>query len=162
MTEPHPARAVRWRTPACQTLAALGLAALAAACQPGGTTQEVQRLTSPDGALDAVIVERNHGATVPFVHEIVVLPKGAPASSAQPAVRLVGATRNENARGADLQWLSATALRVSYLQARQVRDQRSTAGAAGRQVQIVLQPGVQGAGLPPPAASAASTAAPSR
>ncbi|MDO5289820.1 MAG: hypothetical protein Q4F13_09350 [Pseudomonadota bacterium] len=149
MTEPRMAQAVCWRTRACQTLVALGVAAMAAACQPSGTTKEVQRLTSPDGVLDAVIVEHNHGATTPFVHEVAVLPKGSAMDSAQTVVRLVSATRNDQNWGADVQWLSPTQLHVSYFQARQVREQRSTIQVAGRQVQITLQSGVRSPGALP-------------
>ncbi len=132
-----------------QALVGLGAAVLLAACGVGGTAQEVQRRTSPDGALDAVIVERNHGATTPFVYEVIVLPQGGSASGGQSAVRLVGATRNDQNWGADVQWLSPTQLHVSYFQARQVREQRSTIQVAGRQVQITLQSGVRSPGALP-------------
>jgi len=38
----------------------------------------VQRATSPDGAVDAVVVEVNGGATTAFVYEVYLVPKGNP------------------------------------------------------------------------------------
>ncbi|RRD58501.1 hypothetical protein EII20_02560 [Comamonadaceae bacterium OH2545_COT-014] len=143
------ARALLW--PAV----ALGLAA----CQPAGSAREVLRLPSPDAALEAVLVERNFGATVPYVHELFVLPHGARVDGAgKPAVRLVGATRNEQAWGADLQWPSPETLQVRYAAARQVRDHRASVTVGGRVVSVLLQPGVVTPGrLPVPKAPASAT-----
>src|SRR5215475_9506392 len=37
---------------------------------------EVSRITSPSGKVDAVLVERNGGATTSFSYDVFVVPKG--------------------------------------------------------------------------------------
>ena len=103
---------------------------------------EVARLPAPGGArLDAVLVEINTGATDAFQYEVFVLPQGA-AAQGRPAARLMGATRNEQAWGANLRWQGADRLRVEYWQARAQEGADSPVTVGGQTVQVELAPGI--------------------
>ena len=56
---------------------------------------EVARVGSPDGRVEAVLIETNGGATTSFVYEVHVVPKGWPASN--EVAWLYGAGRSEHA-----------------------------------------------------------------
>ncbi|MEJ2405784.1 MAG: hypothetical protein P8171_16075 [Candidatus Thiodiazotropha sp.] len=106
---------------------------------------EVQRVASPDGRLDAVLVEVNAGATTSYVYEVYVVPHGVPASDTKRVMaRLDGATRNTSAYGATLRWQGQGDLNVEYLQARHIRDLAvDGVTVAGELVRIHLQPGIE-------------------
>ena len=64
-----------------------------------------------------MLVEVNAGATDTFRYGVFVLPQGERAVNG-PVLSVVGATRNQQAYGANLRWQGPTQLRVEYLQAR--------------------------------------------
>jgi hypothetical protein len=106
---------------------------------------EVQRVASPDGRLDAVLMEVNAGATTSYVYEVHVVPHGAPASDTTKAkARLDGATRNASAYGATLRWQDQGDLSVEYLQARHISVPAADGTTvAGELVRIHLHPGIE-------------------
>ena len=101
---------------------------------------EVARVASPDGRVDAVLVETNGGVTEPFAYEVHVVEKGRPASDqvAWP----YGAARNENAYGASLKWISDIDLVVEYLDARDQTLRRASVSVAGRAIKVSLRSGL--------------------
>ncbi len=110
---------------------------------------EVTRVSSPGGSgLDAVLVEVNSGATDTFSYDVFVLPRGA-AAEGKPVLSLVGATRNDQAYGANLRWQDPSRLRVEYLKARDVKAATPTIHVGDRLVQIELASGILDAGAPP-------------
>jgi hypothetical protein len=101
---------------------------------------EVARMPSPDGRVEAVLMETNGGATTSFGYEVHVVEKGRPASD--QVARLYGAVRNENAYGANLKWISDNELVVEYLEARDQTLGRASVSVAGRAIKVSLRSGV--------------------
>lgn len=102
---------------------------------------EVIRLTSPGSPpLDALLIEVNGGATSTFKYDLFVVPKGS-AASGEPVATLVGATRSEQAYGANLRWRGPAHLRVEYLQARSVRG-GGAIEVNGQSIELELVSGV--------------------
>ena len=66
---------------------------------------EVARVVSPSGKVDAVLLETNGGATTSFGYEVYVVERGAEPIG-EPAVFLYGAIRNQSAYGVNLKWES--------------------------------------------------------
>lgn len=98
---------------------------------------EVARVPSPDGALQAFVVETNAGATTSFGYEVWVAGKGD--REATQVASLYGAVRNENAYGVNLKWSSDTALLIQYFDARDAEIEKSKLQIAGREVSVRLQ-----------------------
>lgn len=110
--------------------------------------EEVARVTSPDRVFDAVLIETNAGATASFGYEVFVVRHAEP-TQPPPAVTLYGATRNEQAYGANLRWQSARELAVEYLQAKTVKQTLPTVTVGDEKLTIVLRPGVSDPSAPP-------------
>lgn len=72
---------------------------------------EVARIVSPSGNVEAVLFETNGGATTSFGYEVFVVERGAKPSGS-PAVSLYGAVRNQHAYGANLKWSSPGSLLI--------------------------------------------------
>ncbi len=109
---------------------------------------EVTRLSSPgDSGLDAVLVEVNTGATDTFRYDVFMLPKSATAHG-KPVLSLVGATRNDQAYGANFRWQGPSHLRVEYLKARDVQGAAGTFQVGDQTVQVELAPGILDAEAP--------------
>ena len=85
---------------------------------------EVAQVASPDGRVEAVLIETNGGATTSFGYEVHVVPKGRPASD--QVAGLYGAGRNENAYGANLKWADDHELVIEYLAAREQQLERAS------------------------------------
>ena len=98
---------------------------------------EVARLPSPDGRVDAVLIETNGGATTSFGYEIHVVEKGRPANA--QVAWLYGAGRNENAYGAKLKWTNDQELVIEYLDAREQTLKRASVSVAGRAIKVSLR-----------------------
>ena len=125
--------------------------ALTAACDVGGWSwDEVARTRSPDGARDAVLVERNGGATTSFGYEVFVVPHDAPVREGTPGAvaSLYAATRNAQAYGVNLRWLGADSLAVEYLRAREAVVHAAAASHRPDPLRVVLRPGVEDAQAP--------------
>ena len=132
-----------------QTL--LSVVVLTASCDPGGWSwDEVARARSADGARDAVLIERNGGATTSFGYEVFVVPHDAPVrDGAQGAVAsLYAATRNADAYGVNLRWLAGDSLAVEYLHAREALVHDPAVGHRPDRLRVVLHAGVEDPGAP--------------
>jgi hypothetical protein len=81
------------------TVAASLVFATACVLTGGVGRDEVARATSPDGVIDAVLVETNGGATTAFGYEVHIVPRGADPSETSQAAFLYAATRGEGAVG---------------------------------------------------------------
>jgi hypothetical protein len=95
---------------------------------------------SPDGHIDALLMETNGGATTSFGYEVHVVERGRPAKD--QVVRLYGASRNQNAYGANLKWTGENELVIEYLEARDQTLERATVSIAGRVIKVSLRSGV--------------------
>ena len=92
-----------------------------AGCADDCGNNVVTRIRSPDGAYDAVLFDRNCGATTGFSTQISVLPAGAPAdgrgnafiadTNHDPSMR----TGAWHGPWAELAWLSPRHLRIRYV-----------------------------------------------
>lgn len=114
----------------------------------GPSHDEVARVVSPDGVLDAVLVESNGGATTSFGYAIFIVPHGKKAKGSQVAF-LYAAVRNSRAYGANLKWDSSTRLAVEYLDAKDEGLEQPVASVSGRKVTVLLRPGVTDPSAPP-------------
>ncbi len=74
--------------------------------------EEVYRVTSPDGIVDAVMIRKNAGATVPFVYEVHVVPKGE--KTKEDLEKFVA----DHVTDLEIGWQKPQLLRISYGQAR--------------------------------------------
>ncbi|MCB1850466.1 MAG: hypothetical protein KDI83_06730 [Gammaproteobacteria bacterium] len=108
----------------------------------GVSQDEVARTQSPDGKLDAVLVETNGGATTSFGYKVFVVKKGANYSTVNSVADLYGAIRNSNAYGAKLVWRSAKELEVQFLSAKSSNVESSFVEVSGQKIGVYLRPGV--------------------
>ena len=86
---------------AVQLIATLTLIA-SAGCRRTASRDEVARVPSPDGRIEAVLSETNGGATTSFGYEVELDPK-QPDGGTEVA-SLYGVVRNAQAYGVDLHW----------------------------------------------------------
>ncbi|MEJ2871583.1 hypothetical protein WCD74_27740 [Actinomycetospora sp. OC33-EN08] len=98
-------------------LAALVAVLTIAGCAPDVERTEVVRVPSPDGALDAVVVQTSAGASTPFGYLVTVPPHGCAAAD-EPVLRVVGASRSASAAGVTVAWVGPRTVRVGWLDAR--------------------------------------------
>jgi len=148
-----------------KALAAAFVVFLATGCSADPTREDVEvaRVTSPNGAIDAVLTEANPGATASFVYRIRLIPRGAAWKNDTAVVQLYGATRNASAFGVDLKWQDARTLVAEYLQARSVSLTESAAeDVSGHKASIILRDGVENPAAPPGGMAAAVTPNPTR
>jgi hypothetical protein len=116
---------------------------------PGPSIDEVARSQSPEGQFEAILVEINGGATTSFGYQVFVVPRHGKYSDVSPSASLYGAVRNENAYGANLNWVSPTELLVEFEQARSSKLDQSVVTVAGQAVRVELRPGITDVSAPP-------------
>ena len=107
----------------------------------GPSRDEVARVVSPVGTIDAVLIETNGGATTSFGHEVYVVEHGGQPTGS-PAVSLYGALRNANASGSNLKWESANALAVEFLKARSAQINQPSQSLGTQTIHFILRPGI--------------------
>ena len=103
---------------------------------------EVARSKSPDGFLEAVLVESNGGATTSLWYDIYVVKAGAKYSGAS-AAHLYDAVRNPSAYGVNLKWLSPNDIAIEYLSAEQTTVEHPIVQVAGKSITVTLRAGVE-------------------
>jgi hypothetical protein len=125
-------------------ITSFGFVFIASCLDLGGCSDdEVARVTDPGGSVDAVLFERNCGATTSFSYRVYVVSRGSrldPATESAAAY-LYGAGRSDSASGANLRW-TADELRIEYLQAREATVRDSTVHVGTRDIRVVLEPGI--------------------
>lgn len=110
--------------------------------------EEVARVVSPAGNIDAVLIETNDGATTSFGYEVYVVAHAAQPSDA-PEVTLYGAIRNQQAYGANLVWTAQDSLAVEYLSAKTSTLHRQTKVVGAQTIHILLREGITDPAAPP-------------
>lgn len=73
---------------------------------------EMDRLTSPDGKVDCVLVQRNCGATTSYVYNIFLVSKGKSIGKADPVFRA------DHVKDLTMQWQATKRLELRYKEAR--------------------------------------------
>jgi hypothetical protein len=141
---PVNARVVRpHMMPRIQMRMALALVIILGALASGCVSQdEVARSASPSGRVEAVLVERNGGATTSFGYEVFLVPSNQPARRGRQVASLYGAVRNESAYGVNLRWDDEHTLALEYLEAKQAELVRSDAIVNADSVRVVLRSGI--------------------
>ncbi|MFT3959833.1 hypothetical protein [Propionivibrio sp.] len=102
---------------------------------------EVARVVSPTGKVDAVLFETNSGATTSFGYEVHVVAHGAQ-SFGSPAVSMYGARRNQDAYGANLTWTSADSVAVEFLSAQFTKINSQTRSIGTQAIRISVREGI--------------------
>ncbi len=103
---------------------------------------EVVRVPSPNGRVDAVLVETNGGATTSFGYRVILTRHDWHWRTGRETASLYGAVRSENAYGANLEWQDENSLSVLYLRARRATEREHPTTIAGRTVTTTLRAGV--------------------
>jgi hypothetical protein len=103
---------------------------------------EVLRVASPDGEVDAVVVEVNGGATTSFGYQVTLQPRAGLFRRGQDVAWLYGAVRKEDAYGVNLAWTRPGRLTLQYLRARTQKLGEDRVALAGKDIEIRLEPGV--------------------
>jgi len=115
----------------------LGVVFLICGCE---SRDEVLRVTSPDGRVDALVFEENCGVPCSFAYEVELVAKGD--RGGEEAALLEGAVRGQNAWGVNLNWIDSNKLSVEYLRAENAKLLKQTVRIGGRNVTVSLHSGV--------------------
>lgn len=122
------------------------LTALLAGC--GFDSEEVLRVTSPSGLVDAVVIEGSAGATTTFVYEVCLVAHGGVCRKGAAAASLVRAERSDRAYGVNVRWADSQHLIVEYLRAASTSIHRSPSVIDGQAISIRLQSGISDENAP--------------
>ena len=110
----------------------LGLAL--ASCSP--IKDEVERVSSPDGAVDAEVIRVNAGATVSFYYDVYVVPAGSGAAGREVA-DFYGLFRTDGwAEGVRPVWVDNSALQLEFENTRQGNLRQRSVEVAGRRIRL--------------------------
>ena len=120
---------------------------LVSSCVPlfdGDHWIEVARTPSPDGRLDAILVEDGGDATTGVFHDVFVVPHGAPVPHSRQEIVAVfeWAFRNDSALGVNPHWRSRRVLALEYARASHQNIWRATVPFEDECVTVVLARGV--------------------
>jgi hypothetical protein len=112
-------------------------------CGRAGTPgDEVARVRSPTGRVDAVLLEHNGGAGTDFSYTVYVVRSGGRAAGAAEVAWLGVPVRNHRAYGANLRWDRPASLHIEYWDAHHAKPRRTQAVIGQDTVTIVLAAGV--------------------
>jgi hypothetical protein len=103
---------------------------------------EVARVASPDGRLEAILEETNGGATTSFGYVAYLVEKGHSPSESARVASFYGAVRSESAYGVNLVWLTSDELELQYLKAKQSQLIASSPVVGGSRISVRLRPGI--------------------
>ena len=107
------------------------------------SSEEIARLRSPTGDLDAIVVEINGGATTAFGYSVLVVSAGRTEFWGVHILSLDSAITPECARGVSLKWTAADDLEIGYRHAARVEGPQSPVLINGRFVNVQLHPDVR-------------------
>jgi hypothetical protein len=124
---------------ALQLVANLTLIA-SAGCIPAASHDEVARVPSPDGRIDAVLFEINGGATTSFDYEVELDTKQG---NRAKVASLYGAVRNAQAYGVDLHWDDNHTLVIECLKTEAPPHIKDLVAVGDRDVHVLLHTGVE-------------------
>jgi len=112
--------------------------------------EEVARVPSPNGRVEAILTESNAGATTSFSYNIYVASAGSRRPEwVGPVAKLYGAIRNEGAYGVNLRWSEEGRLAVECLRAEGIKIRSPVSRVGDQTVFTVVQTGVLDAHAPP-------------
>jgi hypothetical protein len=133
---------VRSRVTAASLGAALGVW-LAFSIPGCVSNDEVARVSSPSGDVDAIVMEDNGGATTSFGYTVLVAPVGSSHVRGTRVASFYGATRSERAYGVNARWVSDEVLRIEYLNAQSASvEPPGSFTIKGRSISVSLKAGV--------------------
>lgn len=144
MTIPRPLKWIFWIIGSLTALAAVMVMLLAwlfSGLIGEPSNDEVARVVSPSGKVDAVLFETNGGATTSFGYDIYIVEHGAKPSGS-PAISLYGAVRSQSAYGANLKWVSPNSVAVEFLSAKSTKIKKPTLSLGDQIVQLAVHEGV--------------------
>jgi hypothetical protein len=112
--------------------------------------EEVARVTSPSGAVDAVLVEGSGGATTSMGYEVYLVASGEQYKKGVCVAWLYGASRNSSgAYGVNPRWDGSGTLLIEYLNSKQDQICSEHTDVGGESVRVVLVPGILDPDAPP-------------
>jgi hypothetical protein len=103
---------------------------------------EVSRVPSPNGALDAVLIQSNNAANTAFAYDVYVVKRGATLGRSPAVMVLDGALRGNDAYGVSLRWIDSSDLAVEYLAARKVTLTSGSVHVEDTDIRITPRSGV--------------------
>jgi hypothetical protein len=121
---------------------AFATCALALAASSCAIHDEVARVSSPDGTVDAITVRGDGGATVTFWYDIYIAEQGAGYSSGHFVASLTGALLNAQDFGVHLKWAGPNDLYVEYYSTRKAKLNSPTVQVGAKRINISLHPDV--------------------
>ena len=104
------------------------------------TRNQVARVASPDGLLDALVFESDCGAICDVVDEVWVVPRGS--RHGKEVASFNDAVRSEHAWGKNVKWDSGHRLVFEYFSAAQAKLLMQKTVIAGQDVQVSLRDGI--------------------
>ena len=104
------------------------------------TRDEVARVSSPDGRVDAIVIESNGGATTDFAYDVQLVVQGG--HGGEHVAWFYGAVRSDHAYGVNVRWVNDGELSIEYLRATEGRLNKSVVHVAGRDIGIFMRSGV--------------------
>lgn len=143
-------RTVKWIFGFVVTFVALLMTVIVlfAALVSAPSEDEVVRVASPDGKLDAILVETNGGATASFGYEVYVVESaGKPDGS--PAAFMYEAVRNKHAYGANLRWEKPNLVAIEFLNAKWSELKTSTVLVGDQEIFLEMRSGILDASAAP-------------
>jgi hypothetical protein len=114
---------------------------------PDASGNEVARVISPDGLVDAVLTESNGGATTSFGYVVALAPRDG--SQRHHVADLYGATRSPQAYGVNLRWASADHLDIDFFSSKTPPTLYSPVTVSGKRITVTLHSGVIDSEAPP-------------
>jgi hypothetical protein len=121
---------------------AFAICALALAASSCAIHDEVARVSSSDGTVDAIAIRGDGGGTVTFWYEIYVAERGAGYSSGHLVASLTGPLLNAQDFGVNLKWAGPNDLYVEYYSTRKAKVDSSTVQVGAKRINVSLHPGV--------------------
>lgn len=112
---------------------------------------EVARASSPNEKVDAVLVEKNGGATTSFSYLVFIVPKNEKIEEDLERFKvatLYGAVRNESAYGVNLKWYSENELVIEYLSAKDEQTLKPKIIIGNVDISVKLKNGIKDSEAP--------------
>jgi len=120
-------------------------------CGCASSTTEVRRVTSPDGRVDAILLESDCGAPCDPLYGVNLAPKGI--DGGEKVAWLDAALVNKQTWGANLKWLGSDRLSIEYLRADHTKLLKQRVDIAGDSITVSLRAGVDDRQATPAATS---------
>jgi hypothetical protein len=106
------------------------------------TRDEVARVVSPTGDVEAVLCEINGGATTSFAYGVYVVPRGAKLSDRAQVASFYAATRSGSAYGVNLRWQDPKTLAIEYLEAESAEIDQPSVTVDKANIAVMLRGGI--------------------